>query len=395
MLKADTQLLEQNINQNVLNIRNLELGYYNSFYITIGAQSALIGGFAYNAMTQITFNNYIFGNPIINTDDTFVQYSTNTGQGLKPLSTNPKVIVVWIQIFQSFFYISTAICLAAAIYCIFVSLILQVFGSGLALLGPIGSMAKATKGLKSEMFKTFVVYNIMLISFGISSFFSFWLVMDIVAAVISSVVTVIVYVVSIVYSIRIYRNFGYDIRAPEIYLNAFDDDYDPDDEDDTNNGVLMTKNRKASRTGSLLDSMKNAISTLFNKEGLNETASSSSTLSPIVENDDEKINNLANSFFIIHGTLKKELRSTDKAVIDKVQDYSQIAYVGLWKGLDTKECPSSLLTYTYDKNDIKIEDINKINISRKILHAKNKFVIDLQEKIAKNKVKFLLLSLLL
>lgn len=260
MLQADTRALEQNVNQNILNIRNLELGYYTNFYITIGTQSALIGGFAYNSMTQVTFNNYIFGNPF--SDDPNQQYTEDAGHGgYKPLSTNPFVILRWVQIFQAGFYICSATCLASSIYCILITLMMQVFGSGLALLGPIGSMTRATRGLKKEMVTTFRVYNVMLVSFGLGSFFSFWLVMDIVAAVISSFVSLVIYTISFYDFLRIYKNFEYDMTTPEVELDAFEEDHDPDD-DEFNSDIEMRKKRQQS----ILGSIKNALNGLFQSD---------------------------------------------------------------------------------------------------------------------------------
>lgn len=430
MLKADSRALEQSVNQNVLNIRSLELNYYTSFYITIGAQSALIGGFAYNAMTQISFNNYIFGDPY--SDDPNIQYSQDTGTGLKPLSTNPAVIVFWVQLFQSCFYVSTASCLAFAIYCIYVTLIMQVFGSGLALLGPIGSMARATKGLKSEMALTFKIYNLMLLTFGISSFFSFWLVMDIVAAVISSFLTIFIYAKSFVDCWRIYKNFAFDIQKLEVILDTFEDDYDPDDDDYNNNGVISNNNKKPTRRQSMLGSIKNAFNGFFQtEEPLNNLTQSEidqnllyytkllnnfnesfnndeiniktnrKVIDEIIEQCNEYINsmeanettsndNLKNltklkklldlkialrEHFDRYGLLRKELRTSDKdqkiigtGDVKKDKDYSQIVFVGLWKASDAIEYSASLLTYNNDNGD-----------------GEHKFHKDIVEKITRNK----------
>jgi len=438
MLKADTRALEQNVNQNVLNIRSLELNYYTSFYITIGAQSALIGGFAYNAMTQISFNNYIFGDPY--SDDPNIQYSQDTGTGLKPLSTNPKVIVFWVQLFQSFFYVSTALCLASAIYCIYVTLIMQVFGSGLALLGPIGSMARATKGLKSEMTLTFTIYNVMLLTFGISSFFSFWLVMDIVAAVISSFLTILIYAKSFVDCWRIYKNFAFDIQKLEVVLDTFEDDYDPDD-DDYNNGIVVN-NTKPTRRQSMLGSIKNALNGFFQtEEPLNNLTQSEidqnllhytklldsfnesfnndeiniktnrKVTDEIIEQCNEYINtmeadettsneNLKNltklkklldlkialrEHFDRYGLLRKELRTSDKdqkvigaADVKKEKDYSQVVFVGLWKASDAIEYSASLLTYNNDNGDGE-HKLNK-DVVEKITRNKSPSVTPIQLK---------------
>ena len=439
MLKADSRALEQSVNQNVLNIRSLELNYYTSFYITIGAQSALIGGFAYNAMTQISFNNYIFGDPY--SDDPNIQYSQDTGTGLKPLSTNPKVIVFWVQFFQSFFYVSTALCLASAIYCIYVTLIMQVFGSGLALLGPIGSMARATKGLKSEMTLTFKIYNVMLLTFGISSFFSFWLVMDIVAAVISSFLTILIYAKSFTDCWRIYKNFAFDIQKLEVVLDTFEDDYDPDD-DDYNNGVVSNNNKKPTRRQSMLGSIKNAFNGFFQaEEPLNNLTQSEidqnllhytkllnsfnesfnndeiniqtnrKVTDEIIEQCNEYINsmeadettsneNLKNvtklkklldlkialkEHFDRYGLLRKELRTSDKdqkiigtGDVKKDKDYTQIVFVGLWKASDAVEYSASLLTYNNDNGDGE-HKLNK-DIVEKITRNKSPSVTPIQLK---------------
>ena len=47
--------LLQQTNQALLDIRNAELSYYSSFYLTFGGQAALVGGFVYGALTQIEF----------------------------------------------------------------------------------------------------------------------------------------------------------------------------------------------------------------------------------------------------------------------------------------------------------------------------------------------------
>ena len=55
MLKANQNALVQGTNIALLGIRNAELNYYQSFYIFFGGQAAIIGGFAYGSLTQISF----------------------------------------------------------------------------------------------------------------------------------------------------------------------------------------------------------------------------------------------------------------------------------------------------------------------------------------------------
>jgi hypothetical protein len=54
---------------------------------------------------------------------------------------------------------------------------LQVLGPGLALTGPIGSMARATRGLHAEMNQVFNAYILMVVTFAVSVTLSFWIVM--------------------------------------------------------------------------------------------------------------------------------------------------------------------------------------------------------------------------
>lgn len=63
MQRANHNALIQATNQQLLSIRQAELTYYINFFSTFGAQSAVLGGFAYQAVTQISFSSrslYIF-----------------------------------------------------------------------------------------------------------------------------------------------------------------------------------------------------------------------------------------------------------------------------------------------------------------------------------------------
>ena len=42
-------------NQQLVTIRETELKYYSSFYLTFGGQAALVGGFVYGGLTQMHF----------------------------------------------------------------------------------------------------------------------------------------------------------------------------------------------------------------------------------------------------------------------------------------------------------------------------------------------------
>jgi hypothetical protein len=78
---------------------------------TIGTQAALIGGFTYSVFTQSQVN-----------DENSYGVHVNSA-----------------------YYVVSAVTVAAAIHVIIVTMLLQVLGPGLALNGPVGSIARAAE----------------------------------------------------------------------------------------------------------------------------------------------------------------------------------------------------------------------------------------------------------
>ena len=213
MLQAQQRALLQETNQGLISIRNAELDYYTTFYATFGGQSALIGGFTYSAITQ---SNIFYG--FINLE-----------------ATNFALLSLW--------WISSSISLAAAMHCIFTTILLQVLGPGLALTGPIGSMARATRGLHEEMNQVFTAYIIMVLAFAISVTSSFWVIM----AWEGSLICTVIFVYSAIhwwfYCSRIYNRFYettffYDGEREVHFADA--DKKQEDDDDPLGNFKLNT-----------------------------------------------------------------------------------------------------------------------------------------------------------
>jgi hypothetical protein len=186
MQRAQTSVLTQETNQALLTIRQSQLNYYTSFHITFGGQAALIGGFVYSGMTGI-----------IIADD------------IDPA-------------FHYLFWIFSAICMSAALHCVFTTILLQVLGPGLALSGPVGSITKATTGLNKETNQVMVAYFIMCLSFALSTLSSFWVVMDKSGASACSVVFFISFYFWGKYTFRIFNRFSYDS------IKQHDDMFDED-----------------------------------------------------------------------------------------------------------------------------------------------------------------------
>ena len=55
MFRAHNNALFHSTNNRLVKIRMAELDYYSAFYFTFGRQAAVISGFVYSALTQVTF----------------------------------------------------------------------------------------------------------------------------------------------------------------------------------------------------------------------------------------------------------------------------------------------------------------------------------------------------
>lgn len=160
MIRASQKALIQRTNLGLLDIRQMEINYYLSLNLAFGTQAALIGGFTYNVFTQQPFNE----------DVTYI--------------TAQKYV-------NDFCWLSSGVCIAFSIHVIIVTVLLQALGPGLALHGPVGSIVRATEGMRVEQKQIYTSFNYMIVFFAISSILSFWVVMSFIAATASTVCFVI------------------------------------------------------------------------------------------------------------------------------------------------------------------------------------------------------------
>ena len=151
MNRANQQQLFQATNQGLLGIRQLEINYYQGLNVAFGTQAALIGGFTYG----------VFSLNII-----------NHGNGYRYLGT--LVDLCWT---------SSAVTIALSIHVILCTMLMQVLGPGLALNGPVGSMTRATEGMRLELKQIIISFVAMMIFFSISTVLSCWMVMSFEGAV--------------------------------------------------------------------------------------------------------------------------------------------------------------------------------------------------------------------
>lgn len=214
MLKANQQALLQQTNIGLLNIRNMELNYYIFFYGSFSGQSALICGFVYSSVTQMGYGGGVpYTMPVGNQ---FAADDTPNQHGFRHYQKEYKVGLV---IF-SLFWITSAVCILAALHNIFCSTLILTLGPGKALFGPVGSMLPANQGMREEMKHVVLSYVVMVGSFAVSTAISFWVVMDLTAAILCTFIVVIAARYWYFYSERIYNRFYYDGVWDEVHMSS-------------------------------------------------------------------------------------------------------------------------------------------------------------------------------
>lgn len=176
MNRANQQALFQATNQGLLGIRQAEINYYLNLNLAFGTQAALIGGFTYGVFTQNQINeDNIYGHP-----------------------------------FMDAYWVMSAATIAAAVHVIINTMLLQVLGPGLALHGPVGSIVRATEGMKIEQKQIVTAFILMMMMFAVSTMLSFWVVMNFESAMGSTAIFVVAARYWYYYTERIYLRFYWD-----------------------------------------------------------------------------------------------------------------------------------------------------------------------------------------
>jgi hypothetical protein len=213
MFRAEQQRLFQETNVELVQLRHLEISYYFNVNSAIGTQAALIGGFIYGLFTQT-----------IPRDNVYADY------------------------FLSAYYITSTIALFASIHIVMNTMLVQIFGPGLALHGPAGSMALAAETMREEMGQVIISFMIMIIFFAIATVLCFWVVMDIYSAIIGSGCFFIAARQWIFYGKRIYWRLFLDKSKVG---NIFEDVVGPDPINPVllNKGLSTTESRQSENRG--------------------------------------------------------------------------------------------------------------------------------------------------
>lgn len=173
---ANQKQLSQTINQGVLGIRQSEIDYYSNLCRVFGSQAALIGGFTYGNLAQNTFN-------------TSGRYS---------------------ETYRAVYYTLASATIGLSIHLILVTMLVQVYGPGLSINGPLGSMTRAAQGMKIESNEIIFVWLLLMLSFVLATVFLFYAVMKFWEALTATLIFVIAARFWYYYNERIYLRFYWD-----------------------------------------------------------------------------------------------------------------------------------------------------------------------------------------
>ena len=176
MNRANQQQLFQVANQEVLLIRQAELNYYLNLYTTFGTKAVWIGGFTYGIMNL-----------------NIIDYTSTL-----------------INMYLFFYYVLCALTIASSMHVTICAMLIQVYSQGLALHGPLGSMAKAAEGMRKELKEIMFAFFFMIFCFCASTVWLFYCVMTLFEALGSTIGFLMVMWLMGFYCERIYLRFYWD-----------------------------------------------------------------------------------------------------------------------------------------------------------------------------------------
>ena len=176
MQQADQKKLIQESNLLLVNIRNAEIVYFNNFYLNFGTQAAVINAALCGSLSQCP-------------------------------ALQLKTAYIW----KFTYWIGAALTVALATHLMLCTIFITVYGQGMAIRGPRGSMVRTIDGMVEEQHHvTFAFVLLIFVFVVLQQVGMFFVVMDVAFAIISSVFMVLSLGITYHYGLRIYNRFYWD-----------------------------------------------------------------------------------------------------------------------------------------------------------------------------------------
>lgn len=160
----------------LVNIRTAEVAYFSDFFSNFGTQSAIIAGIISGVISQTP--------------------------GLQDYSCS----YFWVFLY----FTSSAAALVGAGHVLLTTLFTSVYGQGLALRGPLGSMVHTIDGMVYEQHQIVFAFIVTIFFFVLQEAGMFMIVMDELYGYISAGIVLVGMVVTYHYALRIYNRFHFE-----------------------------------------------------------------------------------------------------------------------------------------------------------------------------------------
>eukprot|EP01033_Poteriospumella_lacustris_P001575 gene1575-1144_t len=180
MFQAQHKQLMHETNVAVVNIRSIELGYFMNFFTNFGVNAAVGFGLIAGSVSQVP------------------GYDNPTG--------------CWYG-FIVLYWVTSALTVVSSIFALITEIYVVVYGQGLALRGPSGSMVKAIDGMIDEQKTIFWAFNATLLFLGLQQIGMYFIMMDSTSAWITGALTLVAMFSWYRYGLRLYNRFNWDKLA--------------------------------------------------------------------------------------------------------------------------------------------------------------------------------------
>lgn len=248
MIQASQKAVFQQTNIVLTQIRQVEIQYFSQFFTNFGTQSILLAGFICGAVSQT---------PAFGDDCNYF----------------------W----QLLYNLGSAGCVAFAIQAILGAVFISVFGQGVALRGPLGSMVNTIEGMVLEQQRAVRLFLGAAICYILQEIGMCWVMMDTIPAIVCTLILVGYAFHTYRSTLRIYNRFYWDqesVKYKEAMAEEELDDLHPEpvipkaldpafrnaDDDDRSIGSTNPKDKKANKKASI------NLTTMFKGKRINNAA---------------------------------------------------------------------------------------------------------------------------
>lgn len=175
MIQAGQKAVFQQTNVALTQIRQVEIDYFSQFFTNFGTQCFLLAGFICGSISQ-----------------------------------TPAFQAECNYFWQILYNLGAAGCVAFAVQAMIGAVFISVFGQGLAIRGPLGSMVNTIEGMVQEQHNAVILFVCAVVCFVVQEIGMCWVMMDWPYAIISSAVIVIYGLYTYRSALRIYNRFYWE-----------------------------------------------------------------------------------------------------------------------------------------------------------------------------------------